>query len=109
MNTKTHTSTGRTTALTACFLLLVAGATACGTDEGTAPAGASSRHSVAAGQPTGRGPARTPQPTLTTVDLAENARAYQAARELKRAQHADAARRRHGYGDDMRHPLAQTP
>jgi hypothetical protein len=110
MNTKlTTTRSTRTTALAACFFALVAGATACGTEDGTASA-------KSGGRP----------PTLSSNELVEGAKtsqqaylqrlraAAEAARQL-RAERADAARWAHGHaasggshpsGDDHRnsHP-----
>jgi len=111
MNTNlTPTLSTRTTALAACFFALIAGATACGTDDGTASAPSGSRPH-----------------TLSSIDLIESAKGNQAAylQELLaaaesarrlRAEQADAARSAHGhsdpsesqgYGDDRRQSHGQ--
>lgn len=111
MNTNlTTTPSTRRTALAACFFALIAGATACGTEDGTASAKSGGR----------------PQ-KLSSAELIDGAKTSQdaylqrlhaqaeAARQL-RAEHADAARWAHGYpsptgssgyGDDRRQSQGQ--
>ena len=93
MNTNhiTRRSTIRSASLAACLTLLFAGATACGTEDGTTPA------------KTGNRPA-----SLSSIDLIEKAKANQKwyLQQLS-AERPNATRPTPGFGDDRRQQ--QTP
>ena len=108
----TARTTARATALAACVVVLFAGASACGTDDGTAvpTAVADSPHAAAPGQPAGQAAARSQHQAPSSIDLIESARANQSAyMALLMARQTGAGRQAHEYGDDRRQQQGRPP
>jgi hypothetical protein len=116
MNTHLSTTrptvrTARASAIAACVFVLFAGASACGTDDGTAvpTAAADSPHAAAPGQLGGQPAARIHQ-APSSIDLIESARANQSAYlAMLMARQAGAGRHAHEYGDDRRQQQGRQP
>ena len=104
MNTNlTTTRSTRSTALAACFFALIAGATACGTEDGTASAKSGGRPQTLSSSALIDGAKTSQEAYLQRLHTQAEA---EAARQL-RAEHADAARWARGHRTTAGRPEAQ--